>query len=305
MTECRSLKHQALFNFSEEPLAQDFQKGSDTIPTQRCSINQTEELETGGRNADAKVIGQVRDEKVSLWVGLVGRKAGKAKGAVEDKPLSTEPQVPIQCPPVPTCGVLLSLLALVPMAGKEKPGSRRWFLHVLPILASGSLFRYCWHCSSSFLVNNHQWTGEDSRGVPHSLLTAGDILFVKPGKDSQWIKLVLSALISQLLPNRKILKAKTDQWSKIIMSRIQENVLFCYKGDVSSEWRNDKFTQQTWSQRQFRKKNNIPPYLISGPILLPNGFKSKIKHYWKLTLKLLNHLEIGQVSLSLTPRQLQ
>lgn len=64
--QCRSLKHQALFNFSEEPLAQDFQKGSDTIPIQRCSINQTEELETGGRNADAKVIGQVRDERVSL-----------------------------------------------------------------------------------------------------------------------------------------------------------------------------------------------------------------------------------------------
>jgi len=107
------------------------------------------------------------------------------------------------------------------------------------------------------------WTTVSGQGrtgvVPQSLLTAGDISFVKPGKDSQWIKLVLSALISQLLPNRKILKAKTDQWSKIIMSRIHKNVLFCYKGDISSEWRKDKFTQQTCSQRQFRKKITFHP----------------------------------------------
>ena len=64
--ECRSLKHQALFNFTEEPLAQDFQKRSDTIAIQRCSVNQMGELETGGRNTDAKVTGQVRGEKVSL-----------------------------------------------------------------------------------------------------------------------------------------------------------------------------------------------------------------------------------------------
>ena len=55
-----------LFNFSEEPLAQDFQKRRDTIAIQRCSVNQTEESETGGRNTDAIVAGQVRGEKVSL-----------------------------------------------------------------------------------------------------------------------------------------------------------------------------------------------------------------------------------------------
>lgn len=42
-------------------------------------------MESRERKADAKVIGQVRDEKVSIRVEAVGRKAGKATGAVQDK----------------------------------------------------------------------------------------------------------------------------------------------------------------------------------------------------------------------------
>ena len=42
-------------------------------------------MEIRERDADTKVIGQVRDEKVSIRVEAVGRKAGKATGAVQGK----------------------------------------------------------------------------------------------------------------------------------------------------------------------------------------------------------------------------